>query len=284
MRDETISQEQSEEIIDLLDIVASPEKASEPESPESEDRAGDALKEEGICEESGGEDTELSPQAHSCPEKETLTAPAEGTEPLQELEPENAPEILSAAAEEDLLPKDAELVSCPAEDSEIPTAEGRIPEEEAAQDLSEALGAPEPEAENLSELGEAPCPAEESRETFEARCERKLHELEQRLFESEKARDALAAQVEALQQQLVDAGSVFLEDARVRLHLEELVSRMMDAREGEPALPAERLEALEERMKNWEEQADKKMMQAAAHVIREEIAAMRAEAKNSGKD
>ena len=127
---------------------------------------------------------------------------------------------------------------------------------------------------------------EEDFEAFRIRCGRMLHDMEERLSEAEKARNELSARVEDLQQQLVDAGSMLLEDSGVRLQLEELVSRMLDVRstqpDGENSSFLERLESLEKRVSLWEEQADQKMMSAAARVIREEVAAMRAESGSSG--
>lgn len=164
--------------------------------------------------------------------------------------------------------------------------------------------------------------------------------LQDRLAASEEARAELAARVEDLQIQLTECSTLFLGDADVRLALEEMVSRMLEARMpaapeaeglseagdgdvpadggeapaeealslGEPASPAEEVLAaeeeipavpsedeearraivetidelslhvgeLEERVAAWEARCEQEAALAAARVIREEIAAMRA--------
>lgn len=118
--------------------------------------------------------------------------------------------------------------------------------------------------------------------------ESEVRALEERIAALEKANAELAENVESLSQQIAQVGTMFLEDASVRLNMEEMVSRMLDARlpstedqeegnSGEEDLAA-RMTALEKRMQEWEQQSEQKAASAAARVIREEIAAMRAEA------
>lgn len=115
-----------------------------------------------------------------------------------------------------------------------------------------------------------------------------IEELEARIAALEEANRELAENVESLSQQLAQVGTMFLEDASVRLWMEEMVSRMLDARlpsssdsdmaaENESDLAC-RVEAIERRLK--EDQAGSEQMAAAvaARVIRDEIAAMKAEA------
>jgi len=75
--------------------------------------------------------------------------------------------------------------------------------------------------------------AQELQDAFSASEEElsaKVQALEERLAASEEARTVLAARVEELEQQLVKCSSLFLEDPTLRLALEEMVSRMLEAR------------------------------------------------------
>jgi hypothetical protein len=182
-----------------------------------------------------------------------------------------------------------------------------------------------------------------------------LEKLENRLSESERTCEALSVKIEELQQQLSECSSNFLEDASLRLALEEMVSRMLDVRmpaapelaeedvadipeevepQEEPGAaeaspeesltePAENvqeqeeleavadgfaseepldvqenmhyddrirqledrvevLEALEKRVAEWESRCEQEAALAAARIIREEIAVMRAASARSG--
>ena len=117
-----------------------------------------------------------------------------------------------------------------------------------------------------------------------------LRSLEERLAAAEKVCAELAESVESLSQQLAQAGAMFMEDASVRLNMEEMVSRMLDARlpsaeeqegsSGEGDL-AVRLEELERRMEEGQARSEQLAALAAAKVIREEIAAIKAEYAHS---
>jgi len=75
--------------------------------------------------------------------------------------------------------------------------------------------------------------AQELQDAFSASEEEhsaKVQALEERLAASEEARTVLSARVEELEQQLVKCSSLFLEDSTLRLALEEMVSRMLEAR------------------------------------------------------
>ncbi len=147
---------------------------------------------------------------------------------------------------------------------------------------------PDPEevllAEAQSENPAVFCTAEEFA-AFKQHCNELLHELQAKILAAEHARNELAVQLENLQQQFVDAGVLFVENSGVRLRLEEMITQMLDARllpsqEGE-ASHGSRLDDLEQRIRAWEAEMDRHMMQAAARVIREEISAMRTQAESS---
>ena len=131
--------------------------------------------------------------------------------------------------------------------------------------------------------------SEESAESraLRERYEAEIHTLEERIASLEQRCTELADNVESLSQQLAQVGTMFLEDASVRLSMEEMVSHMLDARmpssvdqedapDGSDLLT--RMESLEKRMQDWEEKGDQRAAAAAARVIRDEIAAMRADA------
>lgn len=118
------------------------------------------------------------------------------------------------------------------------------------------------------------------------------HEAEVKVLEEhiaflEKRYRELEESVESLSQQIAQAGTMFLEDASVRLNMEELVSRMLDARlpvlseqeAGEEADLDARVDSLEKRVQEWEKKSEQTAASTAARVIRDEIAAMRAEAE-----
>ena len=111
---------------------------------------------------------------------------------------------------------------------------------------------------------------------------------------------ALAEENAELRKGLADAPTAFLSDSSLRLALEEMVDRMIEARMSELSTAqekeagssaeeeaakavAESVEVLEgqvkglhERMDKWEEHYEQEAALAAARIIREEIAAMRA--------
>lgn len=133
-------------------------------------------------------------------------------------------------------------------------------------------------------------------DALEERYASAVRQLEERLAASEKARLSLEETVESLQQQLAECSSMFLNDASVRLSVEEMVSRMVDARFSEMAADRDMengqgtpsagdaegllalIRGLEARMDEWESRSGQMAAASAARVIREEIAAMRAEA------
>ncbi len=275
MRNETNSQEQVEDILELLDIVDSPTNALEAENTATESP---------VDKEGKAKDSKFIPQGHSCSENKSVvsTVPLEGQESIKEPETEKIFETMSTDAEESALHQEEKVEFPSSHEVEIDlVAESLSPLEQPASDVVDTPNAPS--GDSLSDHGKEPCPTEQIEEALKAPFKRKIQELEERLLATEKARDALAAKIEDLQQQMVDTGTLFFEDARVRLHLEELISRMLDVREGEVAPVVHRLDSLENRIKSWEEQIDRKMMEAAARVIREEIATMRAEGKNFGR-
>ena len=113
-----------------------------------------------------------------------------------------------------------------------------------------------------------------------------MKSLEERVASLEKNCRELEESVESLSQQLAQAGTMFLEDASVRLNMEELVSRMLDARlpssseqDGEEGGLEARVDSLERSVRDWEKKSEQTAASAAARVIRDEIAAMRAEAE-----
>lgn len=117
--------------------------------------------------------------------------------------------------------------------------------------------------------------------------EAEVKALEERVVSLEKRCRELEESVESLSQQIAQAGTMFLEDASVRLNMEELVSRMLDARlpvspeqDDEEASDLEaRVDSLEKRVQEWEKKSEQTAASAAARVIRDEIAAMKAEAE-----
>ena len=246
MEERTFSPEQSEEVIELLDIV------------ESSDTDENAVQVE-----------ESVPSAHA--EREEIPS-------------EDSPEV--AFAEETSADVSA------GQKEEGGTSEGGADGETSS---GEENGGTEPEADSSEEAGPS-VPMESAEvEALEARL-RALEErqklvvrtLEERLAVMEKTCAELSENVENLSQQIAQAGAMFLEDASVRLNMEEMVSRMLDARlpsgteleedERQEQGLAERMDALERRMAEEEARGEQMAAAAAVRVIRDEIAAMRAEA------
>ncbi|WP_298069669.1 hypothetical protein [uncultured Mailhella sp.] len=273
MNDDAHPSEQTEDIIELLDIVAPQETDPEGQSADKPAAEVEASGEKVSCTEASAEPSE--PEGDNAAAASMTDSAV--TEPAEKEAAEEAP-----CHDGDVLPEQpvpGETPHCAAdsesalsdnveseEEPELTAEKGNAPSEETASAEAEALQAE----------GEC-CTAEADVEPVAGPYDTKLRELEERLAAAEQARDALAARLEELEQQLADAGTMLLEDAGVRLRLEELVSHMLDAREPESPL-TERLDALEGRLRDWEEQSDRRMMQAAARVIREEIAAMKADA------
>lgn len=284
MNDDAHPSEQTEDIIELLDIVAPQETdpegqsadkpAAEVEAPGEKASCVDVSDEKTSCTEASAEpsasDGDDAAAAAMTDSAVTESAEKEAAEEAPCHDGDNLPEQSAqgetppCAADSESAPSDN--VEAEEEPEELSAEKGNAPSEETVSAETEALQAE----------GEC-CTAEADVEPVPGPYDTKLRELEERLAAAEQARDALAARLEELEQQLADAGTMLLEDAGVRLRLEELVSHMLDAREPESPL-TERLDALEGRLRDWEEQSDRRMMQAAARVIREEIAAMKADA------
>lgn len=339
MEEKAFSTEQDEDVIDLYEIVD-----SSAESPE----------EEPFKEDPGEEVIDLMPE-HIEAQTSAADEPQEG---------------LSLAVEADCVEPDgsAEGGTDDAVASKLGTAEAASPLDETSAPQEVLALSPEAEAVPDDMIDHL----EQRIGAFEADYLEELTRLEDRLAESEKMCAELSAKVEELQQQLADCSTIFLEDASVRLSLEEMVSRMLDARlpqplecdeesveascpEGLPAEPDEcegsipeepesvtgsdadpesdpasssvaegvaeaaeciapddpaedaeasenvipkqelfderivrleervgALEALEARVMEWESRCEQEAALAAARIIREEIAAMRAASARSG--
>lgn len=262
MEEEKFSPEQSEEVIELLDIVgdSAPENNAEQES-------------EGVF--AGDSDKRGSAEAGSTDAGEK----AAGDDVVLLDEDDVVSEKKDAAEEE---PESTEQTAQPEMTADLPESEDEErpalseADDAKAQDNAEAQGGPV----------ESPAAAEED---YRAEIQR----LEERIAALEKANAELGENLESLSQQIAHVGSMFLEDASVRLNMEEMVSRMLDARL--PSQPEQeeggaeesgveaRLEALEKRVQDWEAQSEHQAAVAAARVIREEIAAMRAESSGSAR-
>ena len=252
MEEKKLSPEQSEEVIELLDIVA--ESASEENSAQEEKPAFSDEAEE-----------------TKSPEEMNVATSGDGSESGEEV-------LLS---EESIEPR-------PHAVNEVVMKE-EFPE----KDVCGSLGADHEKACDISmntAAEESRCTAEGVQElVLRESLEKEVKTLEQRVEQLEKTCRELAESVESLSQQIAQAGTMFLEDASVRLNMEELVSRMLDARlpsssdqdENGESDPEARLEALEKRVGEWEEKSEQMAASAAARVIRDEIAAMRAGAGTS---
>ena len=250
MEERAFSPEQSEEVIELLDIV---------ESSDTEESAVQ-VEESGISADAEREEAPFEGRSEAVSEEETSgDASAEQEEQVHSSEKREAGEETAAdmAGEEPGQPISGEEFS-----SEV------CPPESGESDVVALL--------------------EERLRALEERHESVVRALEERLAASEKACAELSENVESLSQQIAQAGAMFLEDASVRLNMEEMVSRMLDARmpagaeQEEGAQPeqglVERMDALERRMADEEARGEQMAAAAAVRVIRDEIAAMRAEA------
>jgi len=127
--------------------------------------------------------------------------------------------------------------------------------------------------------------AQELQDAFSASEEEhtaKVQALEELLAASEEARAALAARVEELEQQLVRCSSLFLEDPTLRLALEEMVSRMLEARMPVVLPSEEGDESAEDVAAHEEEQASSEEASACPHGAEVEDASPEAQAAAEG--
>ena len=244
MEEQKLSPEQPEEVIELLDIVGdSGSENNEKQAEEIVSGAGNGVSEA---------------------EADADTASEEADEVVLLQEDAVVPEAGTASTDED------------GPDAEKMQGHDVLPLEEPER----ASAASE---ETLEDSGTEP---DERLLEMEKRHEAEVEALQARIAALEKANAELMENVESLSQQIAQAGTMFMEDASVRLNMEEMVSRMLDARLPATAEQEEnagendiavRVTALEKRMQEWEQQSEHKAASAAARVIREEIAAMRAE-------
>ena len=244
MEEKAFSSEQPEEVIELLDIVGQTCSEETGSVSGQESPAPTVAEEEKFAAEPSGEEYSGPEAIHSSPE-ESLLQPCEGEdEPSLERQSDKAP-VGEENVEPEVLPSEKADVSA---------------EEEGAL------------------------------RSLEERHRAEVRALEERLAAAEKVCAELAESVESLSQQLAQAGAMFMEDASVRLNMEEMVSRMLDDRlpsaeeqegsSGEGDL-AVRLEELERRMEEGQARSEQLAALAAAKVIREEIAAIKAEYAHS---
>ncbi len=360
MKDRVLSPEGSEEVIELLDIVdpASSEDQNgehaeqiltevpldeaEPEAvielgAEDLALADDALELTDVVAQEEGDVLELTDLAES--PAETSVGELEGAEAGAEAHP--VPECEASEAEEQ---GGEAATAMDVSSDEVPA--GEVAEKDtgaASSDVEAVLSL-------VAELDERMNRQEAARDAAFRAMEERLASLELRCAE-------LDAKVEGLQQQLSECSSMFLGDAGVRLALEEMVSRMIEARmpaipeyaeecevqaDAEYSVPAEivsseiatdrtgpeesltdaepveqpeenapegdvpaeepeeegfspqavldtidelvlHLGELEERVSGWEVRCEQEAALAAARVIREEIAALRAGAARTGR-
>lgn len=245
MEEKAFSSEQSEDVIELLDIV---ESAGEESSAES------------------GEDS---------PAILPMEAEKASAEPLKNIAPGQEEGEKSPCHGEEFPPENGG-----------DTAEhGLFSEQEAPQQKqSVSAGASSCTCEEC----DTPAAFEERLCALEERSRTAILALEERIVALEKTCAVLAENVETLSQQLAHAGSMFMGDASVRLDMEEMVSHMLDVRLPQPSEQKEdnssgqealalRVEDLERRIDEWHTHSEQMAALAAAKVIREEIAAMKAE-------
>ena len=281
MVDKVDLSEEKEEVIDLLDIVEPQEEAPDRTSPDVFSQGEDMSCRNPVAEPVETSSEPSDSQSGMCSQEETEKKDSEERNEI-------ANDRESILSEMSFVPQGTKQEDVPVNVGSgsdiVPDGSGTGMDLDDSRIL-EVAGALQKNAQELSTGASESAQDEEDFEAFRNRCTRMLHEMEERLLAAEKARDELSARVEDLQQQLVDAGAMLLEDSGVRLQLEELVSRMLDVRGSQPDVEnsslLERMDALEKRISGWEERADQKMMSAAARVIREEIAAMRADADSS---
>lgn len=248
MEERKFSPEQSEEVIELLDIVDS-----------------------SVSENGTGHEEPLALEDMVTEESGAASSSEAG---------------VGASDTDDLLLLDDDAVVCRAENDQQSSHDAVTSEGNGSTAVPEAE---EPRTAAVSE-DTMPAPENGADHPSEASCREDIRVLEERVAALEKANRELAENVESLSQQLAQVGTMFLEDASVRLHMEELVSRMLDARLPVPSEQEEadasdagsslkdRVDALERRMDDEEARSEQRAAAAAARVIRDEIAAMKAEA------
>ena len=261
MEEKAFSSEQPEEVIELLDIVG--QSAGEDSGNVTREDAPrpQAAGEEAVCAEPAGEEVLDLEESMESPVQSGAVLPETDGEAEERDEPSQ--QELSPVAQQEL---------SPVAQQEVPAEAPAVPGE-GEGDLRAAF--------------------EERLRTLEENHRSAVLALEARLAAAEKTCAELAENVESLSQQLAQAGAMFLEDASVRLNMEEMVSHMLDARL--PALPeqeeenssreealAARVDELERRMDEGQARSDQMAALAAAKVIREEIAAMKAAGVPSG--
>ena len=251
MEERRFSPEQPEEVIELLDIV---ESSPEENASQAEEKV------------SGVERVDASDEA-----EEVLSEEAVGA--------------ISTDEQEEVLLKEADAI--------VEESEEAAPASSDACGLETAENPGDMRREDPEDQGDV---AREQRDENEAvfalreRHDAEVRALEERIAALERSCNELAENVESLSQQLAQVGTMFLEDASVRLSMEEMVSHMLDARlpstvdqEGDSSENNDvsaRLESLEKRARDWEDNIEQSAAAAAARVIREEIAAMKANAVN----
>ena len=352
MEERTFSREQKEEVLELVDIVPAGHAQEEDdiielalediESPEEVLELTDVV--EAPLELTDVVEVPRAEQddGRGLPELFGDIAPLDAEKgPAEAAKPEE-PAVQSFVEEETFLRLSSELEARISALEERHAAEVRVFEERLAASAEKQTALMDAfqfsmaaaEKKHAEEVGQlrAALNASEENSALE------IQALQERLAASEEARVELAARVEDLQIQLTECSTLFLGDADVRLALEEMVSRMIEARmpaeaeaaglpeveeetvaadveaPGEEALPLEAAEPseeavpdaeelpavpseadearraivetidelslhvgeLEERVAAWEVRCEQEAALAAARVIREEIAAMRA--------
>ncbi len=277
MEEKNFSSEAVEEVIDLFDIVPSEEGQDDEiidlsaDDREKCDDAGDVL-----------DLTEFA-EPH-LPEEEGFSVEAEAS--AEEPAAVPGPAVPSVYVDEDsFLRLTSELEARILALEEARLAEVQAAEQKIASFKENAAAQAESFEARLAALEQVQAGA--------------VQALEARLVSAEEKLEALEGRAEAMRQELAEHLSHFFEDPSARLALEEMVSRMVEARlpsvsETENAVEASREEEsrravietvdeltlhvgeLEKRVAEWEERCEQESALAAARVIREEIAAMKA--------
>ena len=355
MEERTFSREHEEEVLELVDIVpagSTPEEDDIIELALEDIESSEEILDLTEAVESPLELTDVveAPRAEQeeCGLPELFGEPAPAKEENISVEDvkQDEPAVQSFVEEETFLRLSAEL------EARIRALEERHLAE--VQSFEERIAAESEQRKALMEAFQFSMAAVEKKHADEADALRaslgaaeesralEVQALQERLAASEEARAELASRLEDLQIQLTECSTLFLGDADVRLALEEMVSRMIEARmpagaesdaeagelpaveeeavpaeeetpaeeaqpldaaapsdeasadaEELPAIPSEEEEArraivetidelslhvaeLEERVAAWEARCEQESALAAARVIREEIAAMRA--------
>ena len=243
MEEKHLSSEQTEEVIELFDIVGQSESGEPSEQAEESRDTEESGNTDRNSESSSDDNNALTRLAASASDEET------------------------SVAGEDAVDTDVT--------SSADSATGEIADTAALPVKPSSAGASE---------SSSACTEDEASECLEQEVPDGMQSLKDRVAALEKANRALAEEVESLSQQLAQVGTMFLDDASVRLAMEEMVSRMLDVRLPVPAEQESdstsldsRVSALEQRMQNWDSQSEQAAAAAAARVIRQEIAAMKAE-------